>query len=164
MRTPTVLKRKRLGITDYRKRYKLVKSEIPRLVVRPSGKGGTVQLVRFDPEGDRVLKTVTPSTLVKGGMEVKGNNTSVFYLMGYSVGKFAVSNGMEEVILDTGRHVLSKGGRISAVIKGFVDAGGNLPHDESILPDDSRIQGKHLKSKKAKDAVKEEMKKLEGKA
>ena len=164
MRTPTVFKRKRLGLTDYRKRYRLVKSDIPRLVVRPSGKGGTVQLVRFDPSGDRVLKTVTPSNLVKEGLSLKRNNTSVFYLMGFSMGKYAVSAGIDQAILDTGRHVLSKGGKITATIKGFVDAGGNLPHDESILPDDGRIQGKHLKSKKAQTSVKEGIKKLEEKA
>lgn len=35
-----VFKRKREGITDYRKRLALVKSGLPRLVVRPRERGG----------------------------------------------------------------------------------------------------------------------------
>ncbi|MFG1519064.1 MAG: 50S ribosomal protein L18 [Thermoplasmataceae archaeon] len=147
MKTPRQFKRERRGLTDYRKRYKLVKSGLPRLVVRPTSKSGVVQLVEFKEEGDHIIKTITPRTLEKMGLEIKGNSIASFYLMGFAAGKFAGKSGIDEVILDTGRRRMIKGGRISAAVKGYADAGGNIPHDDSILPDSKRLQGSHLKHK-----------------
>jgi large subunit ribosomal protein L18 len=147
MKTPRQFKRERRGLTDYRKRYKLVKSGLPRLVVRPTSKSGVVQLVEFKEEGDHILKTITPRTLEKMGLEIRGNSIASFYLMGFAAGKFAGKSGIDEVILDTGRRRMTKGGRISAVVKGYADAGGNIPHNDSILPDSKRLKGSHLKHK-----------------
>ena len=147
MKTPRQFKRERNGLTDYRKRYRLVKSGLPRLVVRPTSKSGVVQLVKFGNEGDHILKTITPKTLEKMGLGIRGNSTASFYLMGFAAGKFAGKSGIEEVILDTGRRKMTKGGRISAAVKGYADAGGNIPHSESILPNSKRLSGSHLKNK-----------------
>ena len=47
--------------------------------------------------------------------------------------------------MDIGRYKITKGGRISAALKGLVDSGIDIPHDKKIFPDNSRIGGKHLK-------------------
>ncbi len=157
----TVYKRKREGVTDYRKRYRLVKSAIPRLVVRYSGKGVSAQVARFNEDGDRILATVTDRSLGKMGIDLKGNNTTVCYLVGYAAGKKSKELGVEECILDTGRRTVTRGGKIAAVLKGFSDSGIEIPHSEEILPDKDRIEGKHLK-KKPGAKFKEYVKKLEG--
>lgn len=161
MRTPTVLKRRKLGLTDYRRRYKLVKSGISRLVVRLSARGITVQLVDYDPSGDRVRISLNQSSLAKMGIEIKGNSTPSAYLLGYLAGIKAKNLSVKNAILDIGRFQLTKGGRIAAVVKGFIDAGCELPHDESIFPTDERINGEHMKSKLGKKFIADSKKKME---
>lgn len=143
----SIQKRKREGITDYRKRYRTVKSGIPRLVVRCSGKGVTAQIVKYANPSDTVCATVNERSLRKAGMEVSGNSVPVCYAVGYLIGRKAREMGIENAILDTGRRHPSKGGRITAVLRGAVEAGLEIPHDPGILPDDDRIEGKHLKRK-----------------
>lgn len=149
MKVPRLFKRKKEGLTDYRKRYSLVKSGTTRLVIRPSNKGITAQLVDYGASGDRIISTVTNKSLSKFGVELSGNSTPVSYLVGYAAGLKARKNKIEEAILDTGRYSLIPGGRISATLRGFVDAGVEIPHDPSVFPDDSRISGEHLKNKDA---------------
>ncbi len=161
MRTPTILKRRKHGLTDYRRRYRLVKSGIPRLVVRLSAKGMTVQLVEYDPSGDRVRLSLTQASLPKVGVDIKGNSTPSAYLLGYLAGLKAKKLQVEKAILDIGRFQLTQGGRISAAVKGFVDAGCDLPHEESIFPSDSRINGEHLKAKLGKKFITDSKKKME---
>ncbi|GGM72077.1 hypothetical protein GCM10007108_07780 [Thermogymnomonas acidicola] len=156
-----VFKRKREGITDYRKRLALVKSGLPRLVVRPSGKGIQAQIVKFSPRGDIVVATVNERSLRKRGLQVDGNSTPVCYLVGYMLGKLALSREVEEAVLDIGRRKLTRGGRITAVLKGAVDAGLYVPHDESILPSEDRIKGKHLKDSKRFSGIDEMKRALE---
>lgn len=159
MKTPRVLKRRKSGQTNYHKRLKLVKSEIPRFVVRPSHRGISAQIISFSPEGDRVISTVTDRSLKKLGLNALGNNTPVSYLVGYAAGLKAKKKSVESAILDTGRYNITPGGRISAALKGFVDAGIEIPYDEKIFPDDSRINGEHLKNRTVN--IKEAKSKLE---
>ncbi len=107
-----VFKRKREGITDYRKRLALVKSGLPRLVVRPSGKGGIqAQIVKFSPRGgDIVVATVNERSLRKrGGSRLMATAPPVCYLVGYMLGKLALSREVEEAVLDIGRRKLTRG-------------------------------------------------------
>lgn len=145
MKTPTVLKRKKAGVTDYRKRLSLLRSESPRLVVRPSRKGLVSQLVEYEPVGDRVMATVTDVNLKKE-IGISGNNTQVAYLSGYLLGLKASRMGVEYAILDPGRYNITKGGRIAAVLMGFKDAGVDVPSSDEIFPTEDRVKGKHLKN------------------
>jgi large subunit ribosomal protein L18 len=145
MKTPTVLRRKKEGVTDYRKRLSLLKSETPRLVVRISRKGITAQVAEYDPDGDIIRGTVTSKVLTKL-LGVKGNSTQVCYLAGYYLGKISQKKEIEEAILDIGRFELTRGGRISAVLKGFIDSGVDVPCSEEIFPSKDRLNGKHLKA------------------
>lgn len=146
MKTPRVLKRRKSGQTNYHKRLKLVKSGMPRLVVRPSHRGISVQVVDYSPQGDRVIATVTDRSLKKLGVATTGNNTPISYLVGYAAGLKAKKSKVENAIMDTGRYNITPGGRISAALKGFVDSGVEIPYDEKIFPDESRIKGEHLKN------------------
>lgn len=161
MRTPVILKRRKQGLTDYRRRYKMVKSGESRLVVRLSAKGITVQVVDYNPSGDKVRVSLNQGSLSKNGIEVKGNSTPSAYLLGYMAGLKAKKLSIDRAILDIGRFQLTRGGRISAVAKGFVDAGCDLPHDESVFPTESRINGEHMKSKPGKKFIADSKKKME---
>lgn len=147
----SVMKRRKEGVTNYHKRLKLLKSGLPRLVVRPSNKGITAQIVQYSEKGDLVKCTVNEKSLAKLGLEVKGNSVPVSYLVGYATGLIAKKKRTGQVILDTGRYNIVKGGRISAVLNGYVDSGAKIPHDEDVFPDEDRVSGKHLKTPLAKD-------------
>jgi large subunit ribosomal protein L18 len=49
------LKRRRMGVTNYRKRRKLIMSKLPRLVVRKTNKHIIAQIVVARPQGDETL-------------------------------------------------------------------------------------------------------------
>ena len=139
-------RRKREGKTDYNKRLNLLKSGLPRLVVRRSLRNIRAQLVEYHPQGDRILLTVDVHHLVKGyGLKHVRCNTTTAYLVGLLIGKRAVAKKIKQAILDIGLQHPVKNGIIFAAVKGAVDAGMQIPHGEEILPDDKRIKGEHLK-------------------
>ncbi len=142
----SVMKRRREGVTNYHKRLKLLKSGLPRLVVRPSNKGILAQVINYAESGDLVVCTVTERSLKKIGLNVDGNSVPVSYLVGYALGLKCKKKKVKNAILDSGRYNLIKGGRISAVLKGFTDAGVKVPHESSIFPKKDRLAGKHLKN------------------
>ncbi|KON27259.1 50S ribosomal protein L18, partial [miscellaneous Crenarchaeota group archaeon SMTZ-80] len=57
-------RRKREGKTDYKKRMRLVLSEIPRLAIRPTNKHIMVQLIEARPEGDVTLVSASSVELM----------------------------------------------------------------------------------------------------
>lgn len=136
--------RRRKGKTDYRARKKLLKSDLPRGVVRASGRYITVQLIRYVPEGDEVLASAHTKELKKMGWTKGTSNTSAAYLVGLLAGKRAVEKKLDKAVLDIGLHAPTKGSKVYAVLKGMVDAGLDIPHDPSIIPDESRIKGETL--------------------
>jgi large subunit ribosomal protein L18 len=137
-------RRKREGKTDYKKRLNLLKGRTCRLVVRPSLKNISAQLVTFAPAGDLVEVGVNSSALAKHGWNVHKGNIPAAYLTGFLLGKLAASKGIKEAILDTGLYTPIKGGRIYACVKGIVDAGVAVPVDEVVLPSDERVKGSHI--------------------
>jgi large subunit ribosomal protein L18 len=137
-------KRRRIGKTDYKKRLKLLSSDKPRLVVRRSLNYMTAQIIKFDKKGDVVLAGVTSKELKKLNWKLACDNLPAAYLTGLLIGKLSQKNKIGEAILDSGLYPSTKGNRIYAVVKGAVDAGLKIPIDESILPSDDRIKGKHI--------------------
>ena len=140
------LKRIREGKTNYKKRYKLVLSGKPRLVVRKKNNLIIAQIVEYIPKGDKVHVTLTTRHLRKLGYKGHLNNLPAAYLLGYYIGKIATKKGFNEVILDIGLHTPHHGGALFAVLKGAVDAGMKIPHDEVCLPSEERIRGEHIKN------------------
>jgi len=138
-------RRRREGKTDYRLRKKLIISKMPRLVVRKTNKHIITQLVGATVIGDIVITSAHSQELRKKyGWLGDLNNLPAAYLTGLLCGLRAADKGVKKAILDIGLHTPSRGAAVFAAMKGFVDAGVEVPHNESILPDESRIRGEHI--------------------
>ena len=114
------------------------------MVVRITSNHTITQLVKIGENGDETLVSATSKQLKEFGWLGNGKNTSAAYLTGYLFGKRALSEDYDETILDIGLQPAIRGTKIYAVLKGALDAGLYIPHNESILPDDSRIRGEHI--------------------
>lgn len=137
-------RRRREGKTNYRKRLKLLLSKKPRLVVRITNKRVIAQIIEYRPQGDHVIVSVDSTKLCELGWKGDLNNTPASYLTGILIGKKALECGIKETILDIGLRSPTKGARVFAVLRGAVEAGLEIPHNEEILPDDERVFGKHI--------------------
>lgn len=144
------LRRRREGKTDYRKRLKLLKSSKPRLVVRKSLNRIMVQLISFEEKGDRVLASADSKELEKLGWKGGTSNLPAAYLAGLLCAARAKMAGAAEAVLDTGLRQPVKGTNLFAALKGALDAGLAIPHDEGVLPAESRIRGEHISGYAAK--------------
>ena len=138
------LRRRREGRTDYRRRLRLLRASVPRAVVRKTNTGVIVQVTEFSERGDTILASAVARDLVKLGWTGPTGNVPAAYLTGLLAGRRAVGKGVTTAVLDLGRQAPTKGGRVFAVLKGLVDAGLEVPHDEKVLPGDDRIKGAHL--------------------
>lgn len=137
-------RRRREGRTDYRRRLKLLKGRTTRLVVRPSNRGILVQFVDYDPKGDVIRATATSRDLVPHGWDRSLAATPAAYLTGLLAGQRAKQAGVTKAVFDLGHHEPTPGGKLFAALKGVLDAGVQVPHDEDVLPDEGRIKGEHL--------------------
>ena len=138
------MRRRREGKTDYRKRLALLKSGMPRAVVRKTNSRIIVQIVEYHEDGDRILVNVTSDMLKKHGWNRSYKSIPAAYLTGYLAGKEALKKNIDEAVLDIGRHPAIAGTKLFAALKGLVDAGVEIPHSEEVYPSDDRIVGKHI--------------------
>ncbi|MEM2168402.1 MAG: 50S ribosomal protein L18 [Candidatus Bathyarchaeia archaeon] len=138
-------RRRREGKTDYKLRKKLIMSKIPRLVVRKSNRNFIAQVVMATVIGDVVIVSAHSHELRKRfGWLGSLNNLPAAYLIGLLCGLRAAAKGIKRAILDIGLHMPSRGAAVFAAMKGFIDAGVEVPYDETILPDESRMRGEHI--------------------
>lgn len=140
-------RRRRTGETDYRRRLKLLKSGNSRAVVRISNTRVVCQVVSWESAGDKVEVSVTGDDLVSryGWPEANSRkNIPASYLVGFALGKSAIAAGHDQAVLDIGLAASSNGNRVFAALKGMVDAGLEIPHGESALPDEDRLNGSHI--------------------
>ncbi|HIE22779.1 MAG TPA: 50S ribosomal protein L18 [Candidatus Korarchaeota archaeon] len=137
-------RRRREGKTDYWKRLALLKSGKIRMVVRRSNRFITVQFVRSKLEGDEVVTYAYSKEIQKFGWPFSCKNIPAAYLTGYIAGIRAIKAGIKEAILDIGRYPSTKGSRLYAALKGALDAGLLIPHSDEILPEQERIEGRHI--------------------
>ena len=153
-------RRKREGKTDYRKRLVLLKSGLPRLVIRASNKSVQAQIVTYEADGDRVIATARATELKKLGWDKATGNTPAAYLTGMLLAQKLKGKVEGDIILDIGLQKHHKGGRIYAVAKGAIDAGLNVRVGEEVLPSDERISGAHIDENLAKavETVKSKLK------
>jgi len=143
-------RRKRLGLTNYKKRLALLKSNLTRLVIRRSNKFISLQMVNYEPDGDRVLLTMSSKGLGKFGWKHSFKSLPAAYLTGLMVGKVALDKNIKEAIVDIGMFKHIKGSKFTAVIKGVIDAGLKIPVGD-IFPSEDRLSGKHINDEVAKD-------------
>lgn len=138
-------RRRREGITDYRKRLKLLRSGKVRAVVRKSIKNTQVQIIEYKEKGDSILVSANSNELKsKYNWKFSTSTTPAAYLTGFLAGMRAKEKKISECILDTGRHPPITGSKIFASVKGLNDAGVKCAFSEEKLPNEDRITGKHL--------------------
>ena len=137
-------KRKRESKTNYKKRLALLLSGQSRLVIRKSLNTITAQIVNYDPKGDKVVVSATSRELQKLGWKAHKANIPSAYLTGLLLGKKAKKKNIKKAALDLGLQIPIKGGRLFAALKGAIDAGMEISHNEEALPSEERIAGKHI--------------------
>ena len=137
-------RRKREGKTDYKKRLKLLMAKTHRLVIRKSLNNMLLQVIEFNPAGDKVVLTVTSQNLKNIGWKANTNNLPAAYLCGYLIGTKALAKKVKACILDLGMQSSVKKGSLFAALKGIVDAGLKVPHSKNVFPEENRIKGEHI--------------------
>jgi len=164
MRTRVEKRRRREGKTDYKARLKLLKSGLPRIVIRKSNKYVLVQYIKSESAQDVVIVETLSKELLKHDWpkEAKGSLKSLpaCYLTGLLLGKNIKEKIKEEgvkVVLDLGLQRNIKKSRIYAVVKGLSDAGIEIKHKGEVLPDEKRIMGEQLKHKVNVEEIKKKL-------
>ena len=137
-------RRKRKGLTNYQKRLRLLKSGIPRFVVRKSNNATRCQLIEYADNGDKIIAQAISLVLPKYGYKGHTGNVPAAYLTGLMCGLKAKKAGITKAILDTGLYRSTKGSRIYAALKGFAEAGIEITFDEKIMSEERRVQGYHI--------------------
>jgi large subunit ribosomal protein L18 len=138
------MRRRRESRTDYHQRLRLLKSGKPRLVARASNKHIRAQLVTPGPQGDETHVSASSEDLADYGWEAPTGNLPSAYLTGYLVGLRAREASLDEAVLDIGLNTATPGNKVFAVQEGAIDAGLDIPHNESVLADWSRNRGEHI--------------------
>jgi len=138
------VRRRREGKTDFKARKALILSSLPRLVTRGSLKNITAQIVIAKPKGDEVLVAAHTSELrEKYYWKAPTGNVPSAYLIGFLCGLKAKKEGITKAVLDIGLTAPTKGSRLFAVLNGALEAGIEVPCDESKLVKD-RSKGDHI--------------------
>ncbi|MGC8496169.1 MAG: 50S ribosomal protein L18 [Candidatus Micrarchaeia archaeon] len=148
-------KRRRLSLTNYKKRVKMLKSGMVRLVVRRSNRRVIAQLVKYEQDGDKILSSASSDNLSKFNWEPRCNIPSA-YLTGLLLARKSKDIKTGNVILDIGLSKPIKGSVIFAAAKGAQDGGLKLLGTYEV--EESRINGKHI-AEYAKSLSGEAMKK-----
>jgi large subunit ribosomal protein L18 len=138
------MRRRREVRTDYHQRLRLLKSGKPRLVARKSNRHVRAQLVTMSPDGDETLASAHSGDLEEYGWEAPTGNIPSAYLTGYLMGVRALDAGHNEAVLDIGLNTATPGSKAFAVQEGAIDAGLDIPHNESVMADWSRNRGEHI--------------------
>ena len=154
-------RRKREGKTNYAKRLRMLKREHIRFVARTSLRYITVQLVKYENDGDKTLLSFSTKELKNYGWKGYGRNIPAAYLAGLLIGKKAKKAKIEEAVFDIGLNNTNST-VLFAVLKGAVDSGLNVPHSEDLYPKEERVEGNHISEDTAKNfkEVKEKIQKV----
>lgn len=145
-------RRRREFKTNYSKRIKMLKGNLPRIVFRKTNKKIIGQYVTSKEAQDSVIVEANSMDLLKYGWpkENTGSLKSLpaAYLTGFLLSKRIIeSEKGEKAILDIGLIRNVKKSRIYAFLKGVVDGGLDVPCNEKAFPEEERISGKNTKIK-----------------
>ena len=138
------MRRRREVRTDYHQRLRLLKSGKPRLVARVSNRHVRAQLITPGPGGDETHAAATSEDLAEYGWDAPPGNLPSAYLTGLLAGNRAIEAGVEEAVLDIGLHTATPGNKVFAVQEGAIDAGIEIPHNDSVLAEWPRTRGEHI--------------------
>ena len=104
----------------------------------------SLQLAVFDIKGDKIVAAAHSSELEQFGWKTNKGNIPAAYLTGILLGTKATKKDIKNAILDIGLQASVKGSRVYAAVKGCLEAGLEIPVAPEILPDEARLQGKHI--------------------
>ena len=164
------LKRRRKEYkTDYKKRFNLLKSNLPRIIFRKTNRYLIAQYVVSKEAQDKIIFGIDSRELLKYGLpESKKRSLKsipVAYLTGYLIGKIILSKKLspegassgENPIIDFGlARIIHKTGAY-AFIQGLIDSGIKINCEKESFSEESRIKGEHLKNKIPFDKIKQEI-------
>lgn len=135
-------RRRREALTNYKKRYALVKSGSERVIVRKTNMRILGQIAKYSEKGDIILASAESNELKKFNWPSRANRSTA-YLTGMLLAKKA-GEGKKEHILDIGLSSPVKGSIPFVFAKGCVDGGlkikGDFKIDEKIY-DGSNVKG-----------------------
>jgi large subunit ribosomal protein L18 len=132
--------RRRNSTTNYKKRIASLKGETDRLVVRKSNKAITMQIIRYDKDGDKIVASANSRELKEKGWEPRCNIPTA-YLTGMLLAQ-KIKDKNAQFVLDIGLYRPVKGSVIFAAAKGFKDNGAKL--NATIDFDEKRLSGSHI--------------------
>ncbi|PSP70444.1 50S ribosomal protein L18 [Halobacteriales archaeon QH_9_66_26] len=138
------MRRRREVRTDYHQRLRLLKSGKPRLVARKSNRHVRAQLVTPGPDGDETHASANSGDLAEYGWEAPTGNLPSAYLTGLLAGLRARDTDVDEAVLDIGLNAATPGNKVFAIQEGAIDAGLDVPHNESVFAEWSRTSGEHV--------------------
>jgi len=143
-------KRRRLeNKTDYGKRIKLLKAEVPRAVFRKTNKYIIAEYVTSKNAQDKIEIYTSSKELLKMGWpkEFEGSLKSIpaSYLTGYLVAKKIIKAKGETPVVDFGMIRVLHKTKCFGFIKGLIDGGLKIKSEKEAFPEEERILGKNLK-------------------
>lgn len=143
----TIRKRRRENKTDYKLRTGLLKSGVPRIVIRKTNRYFIAQVIESNEAQDKVVTGVTSKDLVGMGWNEKFQGSLKSIPAGYLTGLLLakkVKSG--QFIIDLGMARTVSGSRVFSVVKGLIDGGLKIDANKKAFPSDERIAGEHLKT------------------
>jgi len=155
-----ILRRLREEKTNYRKRGTMLMGKRDFVTVNITNENTQVQILTPGMTGDTVIASAHSRYLLEKGWKGSRKSVPAAYLTGYLAGKKAMGKGAKGAIMYTGTRRFTQ--RMSAALKGVIDAGLEVPADPEPFPIESRINGEHLTVKndvsKIKSAIDSEAK------
>ena len=143
-------KRKRKHITNYHKRFPLVKSDLERIAIRKSNRRISGQLIKYEEKGDIILASVYSDSLSKYGWPSRSNKATA-YLTGLLLSKKLKEKKLEnkEYILDIGLSAPVKNSIPFVFAQGCIDGGIKLRSGVKI--EENTYDGSNSYALKLKD-------------
>ena len=131
--------------TNYSKRKKILEARKPRIVIRKSNKYLVVQYVESKIAQDKTKYIASSKDLLKQGWPENKKGSLKSLGAGYLTGlllskKISEEDKKNTIVLDTCLIPSTKGSRVYAVLKGLVDGGLNIGHNDKVFPEEERIK------------------------
>lgn len=152
-----LLRRRREGLTDYRKRKAILLSRRSFVSFFISSENVYAHISEPTANGDKVVAATHSRELMRYGWKGSRKSTPAAYLVGLLLGLKASKKGCREAVPYLGLKMFVKGSRIAALMKGIMDGGVKVQCDAKILPHDKRLSGSFI-ADFAKSLVEEDKK------
>ncbi|MFH1326533.1 MAG: 50S ribosomal protein L18 [archaeon] len=145
----TLKRRRKENKTNYLKRLKLLKGEVPRIVFRKTNRYLISQYVVSEEAQDSIKIGINSKKLLNYGWpkENKGSLKSIpaSYLLGFLMGNQITKEKLKTPIIDFGLHRVLHKTKVHSFIKGLIDSGIKIKHKEEALPKEEKIKGQNTK-------------------